>query len=158
MFNVFRKLKPSIILSLFLLTGCVRNLSPDLYSSIGVGEAALTYSGRVKSVRLVTVREPQNGAGAVAGGIIGAHAGSAVGRGSGSGWSGLAGAIAGAVAGAGVERNITRQKALEYVVQLDDGRMMTVVQGVGRERQLDVGQRAYVMERCCGRSRVVAER
>ena len=73
------------------------------------------------------------GVGGVAGAAAGAVAGSAVGGNNNRGniIGAIGGAIVGGLAGAALEANATRQKGMEYVVETENGNLMTIAQGVG---------------------------
>lgn len=127
------------MMSTVLITSCAREISSDVYSSRQVGKVSTTYAGTIKNVREVTVQQGEqledNGLGIAGGGIAGGVIGSAVGRGNFAPTA--AGAIVGAVAGSLVEKKLKQQQALEYVVELDQGGLLTVVQGT--DQQFDVG-------------------
>lgn len=141
-----------------LFSSCARNISSNVYSANSVGEASKTYKGVIISTRQVTVEEherlEENGLGIVGGGIGGAVVGSQIGKGSGNTLALIGGAIAGATAGAFAEKALKSQDATEYVVALDNGDAMTVVQAI--EPVLTEGQRVFVIVSHEGRSRLVA--
>lgn len=149
----------SFSLAVVLLTACARDISSDVYSGPGVGEACETFAGTISNVRVVTVRNTDRpegtGVGAIAGGVGGGIAGSAIGKGAGSTVSTAGGALAGIIGGALLERKATSQKGLEYIVQLDNGDLVTIVQG--KCPALAKGQRVFVMVGCSGRSRVIPQ-
>lgn len=132
-----------------LFTSCACHVYPPRQ----VGEACMTYSGCIVNVRPVCVQQQQTGLGAVAGGVAGGAIGSVIGRGC------LAptafGAIAGAVVGSAVEQNNGRQTGFEYVIQLDNGQLMTVVQGC--DTFFQCGDPVYVSMSGSGRSRVTRQ-
>lgn len=140
-----------------LLTSCAREISSDVYASRQVGEVSMTYSGVIRSVRPITVEHGENlednALGIAGGGLAGGVIGNAVGRG--NFVPTAAGAVVGAVAGSFVEKKLKTQTALEYVVQLDDGGLMTVVQG--QDQVFQVGQPVYVLASPQGRSRITAQ-
>ena len=113
-----------------LLVGCTTNISPKTYSVGSVGQVNRTISATIISVREVDVAGTQGlgaGVGAAAGGI----AGSSIGSGDRENLIGaLAGAVVGGIAGAAIERSATEQKGMEYVVETENGNLMTIVQGV----------------------------
>ena len=113
-----------------LLVGCTTNISPKTYSVGSVGQVNRTISATVISVREIDVAGTQGlgaGVGAAAGGI----AGSSLGSGDRENLIGaLAGAVVGGIAGAAIERSATEQKGMEYVVETENGNLMTIVQGV----------------------------
>lgn len=145
------------MMSTVLITSCAREISSDVYSSRQVGKVSTTYAGTIKNVREVTVQQGEqledNGLGIAGGGIAGGVIGSAVGRGNFAPTA--AGAIVGAVAGSLVEKKLKQQQALEYVVELDQGGLLTVVQGT--DQQFDVGQPVYVLMSPSGRSRITPQ-
>ena len=150
----------AILVSMGLtLTSCARNISSGTYKASHVGEASFTYQGIVSSARLVEVEEgeylEQNTTGIAAGAVGGGLAGNQIGSGSGNVAATVGGALIGGIAGAFAEKALKSQQAMEYVVQLSNGSMMTVVQGV--QPQLQNGQRVMVLVSHSGRSRVVAD-
>lgn len=152
-------MKQIILLAIgaILLTSCARQISSDVYASRQVGEVSTTYAGTIKSVRQVMVQNGEqledNGLGIAGGGIAGGVIGSAVGRGNFAPTA--AGAIAGAVAGSFLEKKLKEQNALEYIVELDNGGLMTVVQG--QDQVFNIGQPVYVLVSPMGRSRITLQ-
>lgn len=141
------------------LSGCARNISSSTYNARTVGEAALSYQGVVISANQVDVSEgdylEDNKTGIVLGGLTGGLVGSQIGSGRGAVAGAVGGAILGAAAGAFAEKALKDQKGMEYVVRLNNGQMMTVVQGL--DNPLGVGQRVIVVAKNDGRSRVIAD-
>lgn len=146
-----------LFIGVLLFTSCARQISTDVYASRQVGEASFTYSGVIKNLRVVVVEQGENlednGLGIAGGGIAGGVAGSAVGKG--NFFPTAAGAVVGAVAGAFVEKKLKQQNALEYVVELDNGSLMTIVQG--QDQAFTVGQPVYVLVSQGGRSRIIPQ-
>lgn len=146
-----------LTMSTMLITSCARQISSDVYASRQVGEVSTTYAGIVKNVREVTVEQgdqlENNGLGIAGGGIAGGVIGSAVGRGNFAPTA--AGAIVGAVAGSLVEKKLKQQQALEYIVELDQGGLLTVVQGM--DQAFVIGQPVYVLVSPQGRSRITPQ-
>jgi outer membrane lipoprotein SlyB len=93
-----------------------------------VGKANVTHTANVISVREVEVSGESSGVGAAAGGIAGGIAGNTLGNGYGQVAGAAAGALLGAVASGAAEKVVTEHKALEYVVQLEDDTLATIVQ------------------------------
>lgn len=148
------------LLLLLVATSCTRRISPNTYSAASVGEASQTFRGTVIGLRQVEVKEAERlqdnslgmGVGALAGGALGSQ----VGSGHSAGVVGaVVGALAGGTAGTYLQDSMGTQEAIEYTVQLTNGRVMTVVQGP--ENALSVGQRVFVMISHEGRSRVVPD-
>ncbi len=143
-----------LILGLSLLSSCARHISSDVYASRQVGEVAVTYAGFIKNIREVCVEQGEqledNGLGIAGGGITGGVLGSAIGKG--KLLPTAAGSIAGAVTGAFIEKKLKQQLAFEFVVELENGSLMTVIQG--RDQAFHIGQPVYVMVSQTGRSRI----
>jgi outer membrane lipoprotein SlyB len=102
--------------------------STTTYGDKEVGQTIETQQGSVVSSRVVDVSgEP---------GFVGAGAGAAVGAAGGSlavnGPAGLLVAIVGGLVGAGIgymaEKRVSDRDGIEYILQMDDGRLVTLVQ------------------------------
>lgn len=154
-----RFLTPIFLMVLLLTGGCARRISQNYYASASVGEAAHTYRGTIVSARKVNVGEAErlqdNGMGVGVGAVAGGVAGSQIGKGSGSVLAAAGGALLGGLAGAFVQDELSSQTGMEYAVQLDNGQIMTVVQG--DEEVYQAGQRVLVIVSKKGRSRVVPD-
>ena len=123
--------KAFAIIALALIAVCAQNISPQTYSVGSVGQVNRTVSGVVISAREVDVAGT-SGLGSTAGATTGAVVGSAAGGSNSRGniVGAIGGAIVGGIAGAAVESNATKQKGMEYVVQTENGNLMTIVQGL----------------------------
>jgi outer membrane lipoprotein SlyB len=119
------------IIALIMIAGCAQNISPQTYSVGSVGQVNRTVSGVVISAREVDVAGT-SGIGSTTGATTGAVVGSAAGGSNSRGniVGAIGGAIVGGIAGAAVESNATKQKGMEYVVQTENGNLMTIVQGL----------------------------
>jgi outer membrane lipoprotein SlyB len=130
-----------------------------VYDSKNFGQAVSTYPGTVKSVREVTVGNEKglqdNTTGILGGGAAGALIGATIGHGGGRVVAGVAGGLLGATGGAFFEQKLKTEKALEYTVELDNGQIKTVVQGM--KPRLFEGQKVFLMTSDKGRSRVVSK-
>lgn len=116
-----------------LALGACSTTSPDVLSRSDANRMSTVLDGTVLSVRTVTVDGSQSGVGAGAGGVVGAIAGSSVGGRRESTAVGVLGAVAGAVVGNAVERAVTREEAVEIMVQLRNGERRAIVQAKGSE-------------------------
>lgn len=138
--------------------GCAREISPQVVTGASVGDINEAFFGTVQSVRAVTVQEGDRLQENTTGALIGGLAGGAIGSVFGGGWGRVvatgAGAVVGATAGAAAERQLSRQQGLEYTIRLDNGRMISVVQGP--EPSFGVGQRVIVQTSAQGRARVIS--
>lgn len=113
------------------LGGCATNISPQTYSVGSVGQVNRTIPGTIISAREVDVAGTTGvggGAGTAAGAVVGSAAGGNNSRGNIVG--AIGGAIVGGLAGSAIEANATKQKGMEYVVETENGNLMTIVQGV----------------------------
>jgi outer membrane lipoprotein SlyB len=115
--------------AIIALVGCASNISPQTYSVGSVGQVNRTVSATVISVREVNVAGTTGlggGAGSAAGAVAGSNMGS---DGRDHLLGAIGGAVAGGLAGAAIEGNATKQKGMEYVVETENGNLMTIVQG-----------------------------
>lgn len=159
-----RKIAVAAIAAL-ALAGCAQT-GPDVYSPYEVGAVAHTEMGVVTAARPVEVSSRGGtGIGAMVGAVAGGVAGSQIGPSSyshyghrhrytsaASALGAVGGALIGGLLGAAIERDVTRQTAMEYIVRLDDGAMIAVVQG---SRPLAPGQRVFVQTPDRGRARLI---
>jgi len=119
--------------ALALLLAACQTTSPDVIQREDAQRMSDVLDGVVLSTRAVTVEGSQSGLGAAAGGVVGGVAGSHVGGGTGAIVGGTIGAVVGGVAGNAVERQATREDALEIVVQLKGGERRAIVQARGSD-------------------------
>ena len=147
-------------MSLLCASGCTPNIGGRDYSVADSGHMSETFSGTVISMHAVEIsnKSPKDqGKAAVGAGVGGATGGllaaSTIGNGNGSLAAGVVGALAGGILGHYAEKELKRQKGMEYAIKLDDGRSIAVAQGL--EPRLCVGQRVTVIQGK-ERTRVVA--
>lgn len=147
----------TLSLTSLLATGCAREISSNVYSERHVGEASKTFFGTVVNVRKVVVQGQekldQNSTGIAMGAIAGGVAGTQLGGGRGRIATTAGGALLGAIAGSMIQKELESQEALEYTVELHNGELRTIVQGM--DNPLAPGQPALIMVSRDGRSRVV---
>lgn len=155
--NRFLSLVAILAAASMTVASCARQISPGVYEGRTVGSAATTYTGTVQSARSVIVQEDELLQQNTVGGAIGGVAGGMLGNQVGGGWGKIAatagGALAGATLGAMAQRGMQRQRAMEYIVRLDNGQLMTVVQG--EQPQIPIGRRVYVQTGVEGGARVL---
>ena len=137
-------IRTALALALAATLAACSTTSPDVISRNDAQRMSNVLDGVVLSVRPVTVEGNQSGAGAVAGGVVGGIAGSSVGGRRESGVVGILAAVAGSVVGNAIERNATREEALEIMVQLKSGERRSVVQAKGSE-SLNAGDRVILV-------------
>lgn len=144
------KIASKIILTLSALTLMnTGSLSAYGYghSSMYVGEASMTYTGVIRSIREVVVEKHSSHLGTVGGGLAGGVIGSAIGRG--NFLPTALGAVTGAVTGSMIEKRSNQRVALEYIIELSNGALMTIVQSPG---PYNIGQPVYVIVSPSGHS------
>ena len=115
-----------------LLVGC-GHPSGSTYEAGDVGRAIETAQGSVVSSRVVKISGQPNAVGPVAGGALGA-AGSALAF-QGSGLVAVIGGVLGAGVGYLTQQQLNNREGIEYVLQMDDGRTVTLVQNREDEEQ-----------------------
>lgn len=129
--------------SLMFLPACAPNVSPDSYSVGSVGAVNRTVSCVVISARTVQIKGT-TGVGGTTGAATEAVAGSTLGGGTRSNIAGaIGGVVVGGIAGAMVEEGLMKQSGKEYVIQTDNGNLMTIVQG--REPEFLVGDKVFIL-------------
>ncbi len=127
-------LRPVAALALAgLLTAC-STTSPDVVSRNDAQRMSTVVDATVLSSRPVVVEGSQSGIGGTAGAVVGGVAGSSVGGRREAVAVGVIGAVAGAVIGNAIERNATREDAVEIMLQLKGGERRAVVQAKGNEQ------------------------
>lgn len=114
----------AFLLSMLLLFGC-STPSSNRYDPSEVGRTIETAPGSVVSSRVVRVAGDKGLVGPLAGGALG---GAGAGWGFGSGWAAIIGAVVGAGAGYLAQNSVSGGEGIEYIVQMDDGRTVTLVQ------------------------------
>jgi outer membrane lipoprotein SlyB len=135
----------AVTASLLASAGCAQKSSQNTYNYNEVGRAASVTFGSVVSARMVDINGKNTGVGALLGGAAGAGAGSYIGNGSGSIWGAAAGAVIGAVAGGAAEQATSNRRGIEYLVMLESGEAMTVVQDIANDEQpIAAGSRVMV--------------
>jgi outer membrane lipoprotein SlyB len=118
--------------ALLSLSACTTT-SPDVVSRDEAQRLATVVDAVVLTTRPVTVDGTQSGIGGAAGGIVGGIAGSGVGGQRESAAVAVIGAVVGGMIGNATERNVTREQALEILVQLKNGDRRSVVQAKATE-------------------------
>ncbi|MGE0653505.1 MAG: glycine zipper 2TM domain-containing protein [Alphaproteobacteria bacterium] len=132
-----------LLMTVLVLAGCKQNVSPDSYSVGSVGQVNRSVRGTIISVRQINIEGTQ-GVGTAAGAAAGATGGSAIGGGTRENIIGaIGGAVVGGVAGAAIEGGATQQTGHEYVVQTQNGALLTLVQG--DEKPFAMGEKVLVI-------------
>jgi outer membrane lipoprotein SlyB len=108
-----------------LLAGCAHP-SSTTYETGDVGRTIETAQGSIVSSRVVKIAGDTNAAGPLAGGALGA-AGSALAF-QGSGLVAVIGGVLGAGIGYLAQKQLNNREGIEYVLEMEDGRTVTLVQ------------------------------
>jgi len=130
--SVPERLLPATLAAVLTLSACATS-NPDVVSRNDAQRLSTVLDAVVLNTRPVVVDGSQSGVGATAGGVIGGVAGAGVGGSRESMIVGVLGAVVGGVIGNAVERNTTREEALEILVQLRNGDRRAVVQARAAE-------------------------
>ncbi|MEP6506489.1 MAG: glycine zipper 2TM domain-containing protein [Betaproteobacteria bacterium] len=121
-----------MVAALGTLAAC-QTANPDVVNRYDAQRMSSVQDATVLSLRPVTLQGRDSGVGTVGGAVIGGIAGSNVGGPRTGGIVGIVGAIAGGLIGNAVERDATRENAVEILVQLKNGERRAVIQGLGAE-------------------------
>ncbi len=135
-----------VVVGALALTGCAQRPSQNVYRYDEVGKSVAVSFGSIVTAREVSISGKNTGAGAVVGGAAGAIGGSRVGQGvAGPALVGIGAALVGAAVGAAIEQAASDRKGIEYVVVLESGVAMTIVQEMAEgEAVLAPGARVIV--------------
>ena len=129
---------------LAVLNACTSDISANDYYASNANTVSTTKPCTVVSLRPVTVRSNDNNAGTLFGAAAGGVAGSAIGNGTTAPILGaIGGARLGGIAGDAAQGQLSKQTGYEYIVRLDNGSMVTVVQG--NDVYIQPGQRCLVI-------------
>ena len=135
-----------------VLAGCQTSQGSRTFTPGQAQQALTVYTGTVLNVAEVEIQAQQTGAGAVIGAVTGGIVGSTIGGGRGTRLATTAGALGGAAAGSAAESARGRRVGLEIQVELDDGRIMVIVQE--KDDEFIVGDRIRVLQSPDGTVRV----
>jgi len=128
-----------------LAVSACQHAGQNRYDSNEVGRTSTVQFGTVVSVRPVQIKGSESGAGAVVGAAGGGIAGNQVGHGGGNALATLGGVVVGAAAGYLAERTLTERDATEYVVTLENGSTVTLVQDhTPGEQPINAGDRVML--------------
>lgn len=134
----------SLVAGLSLLTACTPNISANSVDAENLGHAQNARYGRIVQAMPVEVKSgTADSTGTFMGTAAGATAGSAIGGGTRMNILGaIGGALVGGIAGHEVGKHAGKQTGTRYVVKLDNGKMVSVIQG---GQPMNVGQRVIVL-------------
>ena len=127
-----------VILLASLAAGCLKPQGASTYSRQQMGRAASVIEGTIISIRAVDISGTSSGVGSGAGAAAGAVGGSYAGGDARTAVLGaIGGAVVGGIAGAVAESEATRTKASEFLISLENGDKIAIVQV--NEQNLKVG-------------------
>lgn len=136
------------------VTGCASNQGARDYKTSEVGQITRVEEGVIVSSEPVNIEGREGVIGAVTGAVIGGIAGSQIGGDDASRTvGGVAGAVGGGVIGREIEKSATKKAGFRYTVRMNDGELITIVQGGdvamanGTPVYVQYGQRARVVPR-----------
>jgi len=124
-------LSTALIVIAPLFSGCTSSQSGQVYTSGQAQKSLSVYYGTIIELRQVTIQDKTSGTGAVLGGVAGGVIGSTIGSGRGRTLATVGGALAGLAAGNAIEKQAGTKPAIEFTIELDNGRLMAVVQEDG---------------------------
>lgn len=148
-----KKIAAAFVLPVMLVLGaCTDNIGADHYNTSAAGQVNRAVKGTIIAVRPVVVSDGDGQFGKLAGAAAGGVAGSMIGGSDAVHVLGaIGGAVVGGIAGDAAQNVLSRQQGYEYTIQLDNGNIVTLVQG--NDVVLRVGQKCLVLYG--NRSRVV---
>jgi outer membrane lipoprotein SlyB len=135
-----------------MLLGACTTTSPDVVQRYDAQRLSVVQDATVLSVRSVTVDGNQSGLGGTAGAVVGGAIGGNRSHGAEQAVFGVLGAVGGAVIGNAIERNATKEDAVEIQLQLRNGERRAIVQAKAGET-FNPGD-AVVLVTTGGRTRV----
>lgn len=128
--------RPAMLALLGLVVSACTTSSSSTYTAQDIGVPMETSSATVLASRVVEVKGDPSAVGPIAGGAAGATvAGVSIGSGSGSTIAAVLGGLLGAGAGYLAEQRLQSGEGIEYVLETEDGRTITLVQNREPEEQ-----------------------
>jgi len=119
-----------IVVNAALLCSCAQNVSPNTYTTGEVGVVSRVKHGIIIAKRVIDI-DNKSGLGGPTGVAGGAVAGSMIGASSNTSahiLGGVGGAVVGGVVGHAVDKAVNHHAGYEYIIKLDDGKTVSVVQ------------------------------
>lgn len=146
-----------IAISMLALVGCADDLDTDSYNDGSSGQSQnVRYGVIVQTIPVHIDSQGDKTVGMIAGGIAGAILGSTIGGGAvANGLGSVGGAVAGGAAGGAVGKAAGKQNGTQYIIKLDTGSSIAVVQGM--TPALAIGQRVMILTGSNSRDRVLAD-
>ncbi len=130
----------------FVFVGCASEQGGEVYTRDQVREVQHFKVGTVESMHKVRIEGTKTPIGSTAGAVVGGIAGSGASGGKTGEVAAVLGAVVGGMAGAAAEEGLTRENGIEYVIKLEDGSNISVVQAVGKDEDIKAGDKVRVIE------------
>ncbi|WP_205191362.1 glycine zipper domain-containing protein [Burkholderia sp. LMG 13014] len=146
----------SLIATSILLTGCA-GLVPtnNQYTAQQANSIVHVSYGTIIGIREVQLKEKTSGVGTAAGAIAGGALGSQIGGGKGSWLGAAAGLLGGGIIGQAIERNLSNNKATEFVLKMEDtGATISITEKT--DEKFQVGQRVQLIGTDKNNARIAA--
>ena len=140
--------------AMLAIGGCASS-GGKTYSASEARKAQTVQYGTIKSIQEVIIQGEAGSVGIIGGGAVGGVVGSTIGFGRGRILSSVGGAVVGAVLGAFGERQLGTEQAYEFMVDLDNGSTVSVVQAA--DDTYSVGDRVRLLYGSGNKVRVVRE-
>lgn len=148
------KCNPRIILVMLVigvasvLAGCASsNLTGNTYSRDDARKVQQVEYGSVLSVTPVVIEGDREGLiGNAGGAVIGGIAGNSVGGGRGQSIATVVGGIVGGIVGQATQEKLTRKQGQEIEIEMDTGRVVSVVQEVKGQAFFEQGDRVRLLK------------
>lgn len=135
----------SMLLISALTAGCAAGLGGESYSRSEAGTMQRVQYATIVSLRPVKIEGTKSGVGTAAGAVAGGVAASGVSGGRTGTVAAVIGAVLGGPAGSAMEEGMTRTDGVEFGLKLDDGREISVVQGLSPNEVFRVGDKVRVI-------------
>jgi len=133
------------ILLVAVVSGCLKPQGASTYTRQQMGRTASVAEGTIISMREVDIAGTASGTGSGAGAAAGAVGGSYAGGDARTAVLGaIGGAVVGGVAGAVAESEITKTKATEFLIAMDNGDKIAIVQM--NDENLKVGDNILMLK------------
>jgi len=138
----------------FALTGCQTPLTGSSYERGEARKMHSVYLGTVIGVNDVVIQGESGPVGTITGAAAGAAAGHAIGKGASRGTATVIGGVVGAVAGGAVEQKVSTKEGIEITVQLEDGKIVAIVQEKAPGEYYRKGDNVQIVYSANGTARV----
>ena len=144
----------ALLVCLLLAAGGCATTGGKSYTKDEARQVQTVQRGMIVSIEEVTIEQDSTLLGPALGGVLGGVLGSTMGAKSGRVLATAGGAVIGAIAGAFGEKALRKENAYEFMIDLDDGETISVVQAI-EDTHFAVGDKVRVLRSQGNRARVV---